>query len=103
MCQAVRRPRHRIEPFRFYRTSVDRALTECSVVNSLQGIRNLLKDCGVELALGEVFTGRFVGRAFVGRVTTAVPHLLAAKPELALQPRADLVFELQKPVSIVLA
>jgi hypothetical protein len=102
MRQAVRRPRHRIEPFRVDRSSIDRALTECAVVNPLQGIFNLLKDCGVELSFDEIFTRRFICDALVGRITADVPHVFAAKRELALQPGADLMFESHKPLSIVL-
>jgi hypothetical protein len=102
MRQAVRRPRHRIEPFRVDRSSIDRALTECAIVNPLQGILNLLKHCGVEFTLDEVLTRRFVRDALVGRITTGVPHVFAAMCEFTLQPRANLVFELHKPLSIVL-
>jgi hypothetical protein len=102
MRQAVRRPRHGVEPFRVNRTSINRALAERAVVNPLQGIFNLLKDCRVELSFDEIFTRRFICDALVGRITADVTHLFATKRELAPQPGADPMFESHKPLSIVL-
>src|SRR6266511_3219777 len=100
--QAIGSPRHRIEPLRLYRTTVDGALAERAVVNPLQGVSDLLKKRGIVLHFGEVFARPYVGDALVSGITTDVPRLFSAERGLTLQPRADLAFELEKPLPVLL-
>ena len=96
MLNAVRRPRHGVEPFRLDQTTVDQAMPKCSGLDASERISDLLQNRCVEFRFCEVFALRFVGDARIARVRGGINQLLTRKGGIARDAIRQFGFELEE-------
>ena len=102
MRQAVRRPRHGLKSRGFNPAPVDDALAERAVLDSPQGIINLLEERCIEFPVSERFARDLVGYTLLPRVTRDVTRLFTANREFLSQVDSCALAEPPKSVFIVL-